>query len=130
MIFLFQIGFLEVSWLDILDIMLEDHTGFRRLSEWPKAWRTSISGIDLMAITNSDNVEATVQKIKWPDKTKNRELIGRHVNVKAWDKEEQKTTITNNIMPVPTADSAEDWERQAQEQQEKALSHEEGQLCG
>ena len=113
----------EIDELDILDIMLDDLTGFKRLSEWPKAWRTSIGGIDLMTISGDDNIESVVKKIKWPDKTKNLELIGKHVNVKAWDKEEQAVTVTSNIMPVPVADSVESWEESAKKQQEKALSH-------
>lgn len=40
------------------------------------------------------------------------------------DKQEVETTaIVHNIMPVPTADSADDWEKAAQEQQAKALSN-------
>ena len=50
------------------------------------------------------------------------ELCGKHVNVKAFDKEEKQVTITNNIMPVPTADSIDDWENQAQKQQDKILN--------
>ena len=34
---------------------------------------------------------------------------------------EQSQTITHNIMPVPTADSVEDWEKSAQKQQEEML---------
>ena len=110
--------------LDILDIMSEDLKSFRALSEWPKIWRTSISGIDIMAISNGeDDMEQTIKKIKWPDKVKNLEMIGKHVNVKAWDKEEQQTTVTNNIMPVPVADSVESWEEMAKEQQDKMLDN-------
>lgn len=109
--------------LDILDIMSEDLSAFKALSEWPKIWRTSISGIDIMAISGGDNVEQVIKKIKWPDKVKNLEMIGRHVSVKAWDKEANETQITNNIMPVPTCDSAEEWEQAAKAQQEKALSN-------
>ena len=35
---------------------------------------------------------------------------------------EQSGSVTTNIMPVPTADSVDDWEKQAQAQQDKALS--------
>lgn len=107
--------------LDIIDIMNDDLTAFKGLSEWPKIWRTSISGIDVMAINSGDNIEQIVKKIKWPDKVKNLEMIGRHVSVKAWDKEVQETKITNNIMPVPVADSIESWEESAQKQQDGIL---------
>lgn len=82
----------EIDELDIIDIMQDDLSGFRPLSEWPKSWRTSISGIDLHTIVSNDGepIESLVKKIKWPDKTKNLELIGRHTKVKAWDKDEVK----------------------------------------
>ena len=82
----------EIDDLDILDIMNEEVTAFKKLSEWPKVWRTSISGIDLMTLNGSEDVETVVSKIKWPDKVKNLDMIGRHVNVKAWDKEKEDNT--------------------------------------
>jgi len=70
----------EIDELDVIDILNDDMDGFKRLSEWPKAWRTSISGLDIQTIiTGGDEpIEKLVRKIKWPDKTKNLELLGRH----------------------------------------------------
>lgn len=114
----------EIDELDIIDIFNDDLKGFKPLKDWPKAWRISISGMDMKTIIEGGNqpVEALVQKIKWPDKTKNLELIGRHVNVKAWEKEVEIKNVTNNIMPVPTADSIDSWEVAAKAQQEAILS--------
>jgi len=71
--------------MDVLDIMEDDLKSFKPLSEWPAIWRREISGIDLMTLSNSDeNIESIIKKIKWPDKTKNRELIGKHVKVSAF----------------------------------------------
>ncbi len=80
----------EIDELDVIDILNDDLDGFKRLGEWPKSWRTSISGIDIQTVISGGDepIEKLVRKIKWPDKTKNLELIGRHVNVKAWEKEE------------------------------------------
>jgi len=79
----------EIDELDIIDILNDEMDGFRKLSEWPKSWRTSISGIDIQTVMSGGDepIESLVKKIKWPDKTKNLELIGRHVDVKAWDGE-------------------------------------------
>jgi phage terminase small subunit len=79
----------EIDDLDVIDILNDELDGFKNLSEWPKSWRTSISGLDIQTvITGGDEpIEKLVRKIKWPDKTKNLELIGRHVDVKAWDGE-------------------------------------------
>ncbi|WP_428615784.1 terminase small subunit [Pseudoalteromonas sp.] len=101
----------EIDELDILDIMNEELDGFKRLSEWPKAWRTSISGIDIQTMISGgeqEPIEKVIKKIKWPDKTKNLELIGRHVNVKAWEKEEQKESaqdITINFVDAVKPDA-------------------------
>lgn len=93
----------EIDELDIIDIMNGDLDSFRPLKEWPKVWRTSINGLDIQTVISGgdESVEKLVRKIKWPDKTKNLELIGRHVGVKAWDKEEVKETpqdITINFI--------------------------------
>ena len=113
----------KIHELDILDIMNDELTAFKALSDWPKIWRTSISGMDIMTVTAESDVNQVVNKIKWPDKTKNLDMIGRHVNVKAWEKEKQVTNVSNNIMPVPTADSIDSWEEAAQLQQGEILSN-------
>lgn len=71
--------------MDVLDIMESDLKSFKPLDKWPSIWRREISGIDLMTLSNNDeNIESIIKKIKWPDKTKNRELIGKHINVQAF----------------------------------------------
>ena len=87
----------EIDSLDILDIMNEDLDSFKPLSLWPKPWRTSISGIDISTINSGDDIESVIKKIKWPDKTKNLELIGKHNKVKAFEKEEQKQTQDTTV---------------------------------
>lgn len=76
----------EINELDIIDILTDDMQAFRPISEWPKSWRISISGLDMQEIISGgdDPIEKVVKKIKWPDKTKNLELIGKHVNVQAF----------------------------------------------
>jgi phage terminase small subunit len=116
----------QIDELDVIDIVKEDLSGFRALNEWPKEWRTSISGLDMKRMIQAGDdtpIEVIVEKIKWPDKVKNLELIGRHVNVKAWEKEVEVKNVTNNIMPVPCASSVDEWEKAAQQQQSEALSH-------
>ena len=112
----------QIDQMDVLDILNEDG-GIKSVSEWPKVWRTTLSAFDVAEIgANSDNPMMLIKKIKWPDKVKNLELIGKHIDVRAWDKEkETNTTVTNNIMPVPTADSVEDWEQVAMANQDKLL---------
>lgn len=80
----------EIDQMDVLDI-LDDEGNLKPLPNWPKIWRTTLSGLDLQRIREYENnkdeptsIETVLQKIKWPDKVKNLELIGRHVDVQAW----------------------------------------------
>ena len=75
----------EIDQLDIADL-LDDTGKVRPIREWPKAWRTSISGLDIQELVAGD-IETIVRKVKWPDKLRNLELIGKHVNVKAFESE-------------------------------------------
>lgn len=83
----------EIDQLDILDIMDEEMENFKPLSQWPKTWRISINAIDIKRIVESRkdgskvSVETIIEKIKWPDKTRNLELLGKHVSVKAFEGE-------------------------------------------
>lgn len=110
----------EMAELDVIDI-LEDDGSMKQIRDWPKVWRTSISGLEVHEIIGEE-IDKLVKKIKWPDKLKNLELLGKHVNIKAWDKEVISNTV-NNIMPIPVADSVESWEEQAKAQQDKALNN-------
>lgn len=75
----------EIDQMDALDILADDGT-VKPIREWPKVWRQMISGLDVMEIAHGDENKrlAVVKKIKWPDKIKNLELIGRHVGVQAF----------------------------------------------
>lgn len=81
----------EIDSLDVIDI-LDDEANILPIRQWPKAWRISISGLDVQKLMaagkDPDAMQSAVLKIKWPDKTRNLELIGRHVSVRAWEKEQ------------------------------------------
>jgi len=83
----------EIDTLDILDIINDDFSAFKKLSDWPRSWRISISSIDLKRIISregKENIESLVQKIRWPDKTKNLELLGKHVSIGAFKDDNQE----------------------------------------
>lgn len=69
---------IEVDTLDVIDI-LDHNNNIKPVSEWPKEWRQNISSIDV-----AENSSGTIVKLKFPDKVKNLELIGRHISVAAW----------------------------------------------
>ncbi|EPO7627846.1 terminase small subunit, partial [Pseudomonas aeruginosa] len=74
----------EIDQMDLLDIVNDDLT-LRPLSQWPKAWRQYLSGFDLAEMFegkgDSRAAVGILKKIKWPDKVKNLELLGRHHGV-------------------------------------------------
>ncbi|EIN5384764.1 terminase small subunit [Salmonella enterica] len=87
----------EVDQMDVIDILNDDGT-LKPIREWPKIWRTTLSGFDLSStIMNMDetSIETILKKIKWPDKVKNLELIGKHVDVNAFkERLEVSGTVT------------------------------------
>ncbi|EPN9585281.1 terminase small subunit [Cronobacter sakazakii] len=85
----------EIDQMDVADI-LNDDGSLKAVSQWPKCWRITLQGIDLAStIRNFDEgtEETILKKIKWPDKVKNLELLGKHVDVQAF-REQVKTNHT------------------------------------
>lgn len=85
----------EIDQMDALDILNEDMT-IKPISEWPLVWRRYLSGFDLAEIFEGRGEDremvGVLKKIKWPDKVKNLELLGKHVSVQAFrDKLELST---------------------------------------
>ncbi|URC15369.1 terminase small subunit [Paraglaciecola Antarctic JLT virus 2] len=78
----------EIDSLDVIDILQEDGT-MKNISDWPKEWRTSISGLDVQEMMSGD-VSTIIKKIKWPDKLRNLELLGKHVDVRAWERQAEE----------------------------------------
>jgi len=77
----------EIDRMDVLDI-LEDDGGLKPIREWPDAWRRSLMGMDLTELYEGQGEERAatglLKKIKWPDKVKNLDLLGKHVQVQAF----------------------------------------------
>ena len=70
----------EIDQMDVLDIM-DDQMKIRPVSEWPKVWRQYVINLENLELSDG---EGCFKKIKWPDKVKNLELIGKHVSVGAF----------------------------------------------
>ncbi len=87
--------------LDPIDILADDGS-ILPIRQWPKVWRQSISGFDVAEIakagSDSDAVLTILKKIKWPDKVKNLELIGRHVDVQAWKERVEMEVVDHAAM--------------------------------
>ncbi len=77
----------EIDQMDVIDI-LNDDMSIKPVSEWPKVWRQYLTGFELVDMFEGRGDEkelvGILKKIKWPDKVKNLELIGKHVDVNAF----------------------------------------------
>jgi phage terminase small subunit len=83
----------EIDRMDVADILNTDGS-MKPVSDWPEVWRRSISGMDVSELFNGSGNEKVLagllKKIKFPDKLKNLELMGKHVSVGAF-----KETVDN-----------------------------------
>lgn len=70
----------EIDQMDVLDIM-DENLNMKPLNEWPPVWRQFVSNIESMELAEG---AGWLKKIKWPDKVKNLELLGKHVSVGAF----------------------------------------------
>ncbi|WP_418156839.1 terminase small subunit [Pantoea agglomerans] len=77
----------EIDQMDVFDILLANGE-LKPIKDWPKVWRTTLSGMDVTEMAG--DAAGLLKKIKWPDKVKNLELLGKHVAVQAF-REQVKT---------------------------------------
>lgn len=86
----------EIDEMDILDIMT-DEMSIKPVSQWPASWRRYLSGFDLAEMFEGRGEEremvGILKKIKWPDKVKNLELLGKHITVQAF-REQATASLT------------------------------------
>lgn len=94
---------IEIDQMDVLDIMDEKHN-LKPISEWPKVWRQYLSGIDVAEMFEGRGddraIVGVLKKIKWPDKVRNLELLGKHVGVQAFkDRIEHSGEMNITVLP-------------------------------
>lgn len=84
----------EIDQMDVLDILSDDGS-MKPIRDWPKVWRQFISGMDLSELFEGSGDDrklvGILKKIKWPDKLKNLELLGKHVDVGAFKERHELT---------------------------------------
>lgn len=77
----------EVDNMDALDI-LNDDGSLKPISQWPRIWRLELSGFEIAEMFEAQKggkeLVGLLKKIKWTDKAKNRELLGKHKAVNAF----------------------------------------------
>jgi phage terminase small subunit len=77
----------EIDQLDVIDI-IDSRGMIRPTREWPATWRKAITSFEVIersSVTEQGKVvEVLIKKIRWPDKLKNLELLGRHIEIRAF----------------------------------------------
>ncbi|HEI6794443.1 TPA: terminase small subunit [Yersinia enterocolitica] len=95
----------EIDQMDVLDILLPNGE-LKPIKDWPKTWRTTLSGIDVTEMAG--DVPGFLKKIKWPDKVKNLELLGKHVDVQAFKENVKNEHAGPNGGPIQYTDITEE----------------------
>ena len=91
----------EIDQMDVIDILTESGD-LRPIRDWPLCWRTTLSGLDIQAISGEEGTAALMKKIKWPDKVKNLELLGKHIDVNAFKENIDHKSSDGSMTPKPT----------------------------
>ncbi|MGV4308239.1 terminase small subunit [Citrobacter portucalensis] len=95
----------EIDQMDVLDILLPNGE-LKPIKDWPKTWRTTLSGMDVTEIAG--DTPSLLKKIKWPDKVKNLELLGKHVDVQAFKEQVSNEHTGKNGGPIEYTDITEE----------------------
>lgn len=89
----------EIDQMDVLDILLANGE-LKPIKDWPKTWRTTLSGMDVTEMAG--DAAGLLKKIKWPDKVKNLELLGKHIDVSAFKENIDHKSSDGSMTPKPT----------------------------
>lgn len=93
----------DIDRMDVADI-IDDHHNLKPISDWPPIWRQFVHGIDLTELHEGRGDErqliGILKKIKWPDKLKNLEMLGKHVEVRAFRDQVGVSDPEGNALPM------------------------------
>lgn len=95
----------EIDQMDVLDILLANGE-LKPIKDWPKTWRTTLSGMDVSEMAG--DAPGLLKKIKWPDKVKNLELLGKHVDVQAFKEQVANEHTGRDGGPIEFKDITEE----------------------
>jgi phage terminase small subunit len=90
-----------IDQMDFIDI-LEDDGSLKPIRDWPKIFRQYLNSFEIAELWEGRRDEkeqiGVLKKIKWPDKMKNLELLGKHVDVQAYkERVEQSGELDVNV---------------------------------
>ena len=73
----------EIDNLDIADI-LNNEGDLLPVTQWSESWRKTVNSIEVSSIKIGDDIISYLKKVRLPDKIKNLELLGKHIDVAAF----------------------------------------------
>ena len=83
----------EIDNLDIADI-IDGNGDVLPVSQWSESWRKTVNSIEVSSIKTDDEIIGCLKKVRLPDKIKNLELLGKHVDVSAF---RERIDVTGDI---------------------------------
>lgn len=70
---------------DLADLFADDGS-LKPVREWPKVWRKGlVAGLDVEELREAGAVIGTVRKVKLSDRVRRLELLGKHIDVSAFE---------------------------------------------
>ena len=101
--------------------MLNDDGDLKDVKDWSDDWQTSIQALDIQ-VSTSGGVRTLTKKVRLPDRLRNLEMLGKHIDVSAFkDKEDDPKSNQSSsvIIEVTTHQAKENVIQLTQKLQEK-----------
>lgn len=90
---------------DVADLF-DERNALRSVRDWPEVWRLGlVAGVDIESRVTEDGEFISVSKVRLSDRVKRMELLGRHIEVKAFL--DRKEVMKSNAATVPVSATAE-----------------------
>ena len=85
----------EIDQMDVADIINADGS-IKPVVDWPECWRRTISSIEVTEIGDV----GLLKKIRLPDKLKNLELLGKHIDISAFKERIEHEGVIKTTAPT------------------------------
>lgn len=100
---------------DIADV-IDDNGNYKPLSEWPLIWRQMLSSCEIQTIHNAKGEDiGAISRMRFADRVKVLELVGRHIDVRAFAREGSEAPVHNTLnlniksMPIEQLRQMREW---------------------
>lgn len=77
---------LTIDRLNVRDL-LDENGDLKDVQEWTEDWQTSIQALDIQ-VSTTGGVRTLTKKVKLPDRLRNLEMLGKHIDVSAFKEKE------------------------------------------